>query len=603
MNAQMIPLSQLSLSPLNRRRTGGKNVSDLVASIPAHGLLQNLIVMPAGEGFEVIAGGRRLRALQQLEAEGRLPADPTSVPCKVLTNGESTEASTAENAIRKDMHPADQFEAFRDMIDGGADLTEVAAHFGVAELVVRQRLKLGRVSPKILQAYRDEILTLKAVEAYALSDDHTEQEAVFTGNGGRLEYTIRQALMRKAVHATDKRLQVIGGLEAYEQAGGVVVRDLFDEEGTSAFATDAKLVNKLANQALEARAQPLRDAGWSFVDVGLSLSPYEYGGRSGAAEKADKTKTGAIVYADHSGKICIEIGLKRPTKKPEVKKAAATKEAKKKRDPSELDDRAVERLRTVRDLATAHFVATHPHVALAALAASAIAQLRRQASQGIARIHGIDEVVLLELNVGPTYLARDLKDANDDALQALEAKYRDLPPKGDAPVLAWALAQKDEVLLAITAVAVARNFDLGNSYQGRPEGTDHSAAFAELVKSDTPFAWKVTAEWISEQTREYVLAAVTEARGAGVAADLSQMKDKPFDGRAAALLEDAGWLPAPLRGPGYAAKAATGARPKEATPRKAPPAPKKAATKNPAKKSPAKAATKKASKKAKGGRK
>jgi ParB family chromosome partitioning protein len=596
MNAQMIPLSQLSLSPLNRRRTGGKNVSDLVASIPAHGLLQNLIVMPAGEGFEVIAGGRRLRALQQLEAEGRLPADLTSVPCKVLTNGESTEASTAENAIRKDMHPADQFEAFRDLIDGGADLTEVAAHFGVAEIVVRQRLKLGRVSPKILQAYRDEILTLKAVEAYALSDDHAEQEAVFAGNNGRLEYSVRQALMRKAVHATDKRVQVIGGLEAYEQAGGVVVRDLFDEDGTSAFATDAKLVNKLANQALEARAQPLRDAGWSFVDVGLNLSPYEYGGRGGAGEKADRAKTGAIVYADHSGKICIEVGLKRPAKRPEVKKAAATKEAKKQRAADELDDRTTERLRAVRDLATAHFVATHPHVALAAVAANSIAQLRRKLG---ARMHGLDEVIMLEIADGTHHMVRGIDDANEAALQALEIKARDLAPQGDEPVLAWALKQKEEVLLRVLAIVAARGFDLGGGYGYTHEGGDYGADFAQLVGCDVPITWSVTPKWVGDQTREYVLAAVTEAHGPLVAAELAKMADKPFDGRAADLLDMAGWLPAPLRTAAYQAKVAPPAI--AAMPPK--PGATKKGTKKATKKAPAKSAAKKAAKKAKGGRK
>lgn len=116
-----IPLSALHLSPLNARKTRTGDVDDLAASIAAHGLLQNLTVTvnnKPGE-FEVVAGGRRLAAMQQLEREGRLPASLASgVPCLVIEDNDvAHEASTAENTLRENMHPADQFEAFKRMVD------------------------------------------------------------------------------------------------------------------------------------------------------------------------------------------------------------------------------------------------------------------------------------------------------------------------------------------------------------------------------------------------------------------------------------------------------------------------------------------------------
>jgi len=75
------------------------------------------------------------------------------VPCTLTqSDTNATELGLAENVIRAPMHPADQFEAFRMVIDAGASVTDVAAHFGVEENLVVKRLKLGRLSPTILRA-------------------------------------------------------------------------------------------------------------------------------------------------------------------------------------------------------------------------------------------------------------------------------------------------------------------------------------------------------------------------------------------------------------------------------------------------------------------
>ena len=81
-----IPLSQLELSPANVRKTpaDASAFTELKASIAAHGLLENLIASamehgPDGIGrYAVIAGGRRLAAMQALAAEGALEED---TPC------------------------------------------------------------------------------------------------------------------------------------------------------------------------------------------------------------------------------------------------------------------------------------------------------------------------------------------------------------------------------------------------------------------------------------------------------------------------------------------------------------------------------------------
>src|SRR5690349_15331471 len=110
---QFIPLPLLGPSPRNVRKTEDSGIGDLAASIAAHGLLQNLTVCAAEHGtYTVEAGGRRLLALQALASDGRIDAD-YGVPCLVLDpDADLLEASLAENVIRQDMHPADEFDAF-----------------------------------------------------------------------------------------------------------------------------------------------------------------------------------------------------------------------------------------------------------------------------------------------------------------------------------------------------------------------------------------------------------------------------------------------------------------------------------------------------------
>src|SRR5579871_6046515 len=134
---RLIAVSRLEKSPDNARRTTPKiGMDELKASLLSHGLMQNLVVTDAGDGrFLVIAGGRRLEAIQSLQAEGKLPED-FAVPCQVVADEDALELSLAENTVRLAMHPADQFEAFAALIDKGATAAEVARRFGVEETTV-----------------------------------------------------------------------------------------------------------------------------------------------------------------------------------------------------------------------------------------------------------------------------------------------------------------------------------------------------------------------------------------------------------------------------------------------------------------------------------
>lgn len=264
---QLIAASKLEKSPLNARRTVAKNGDEeLKASILAHGLMQNLVVTDADGGkFHVIAGGRRLQAIQSLQSAGKLSQD-FAVPCQVVADESALEMSLAENVVRLAMHPADQFEAFAELIEQGQAASDVAARFGVEESLVHKRMKLARVAPELFQLYRAHEMTLECLMAFTVADDHRRQLKVYESLSAWQKEdssAIRDALTERMVEASSKLAQFVG-LEAYTAAGGATRADLFGEE---IYLEKPSLLNKLAEQKLDAIRQELETEGWGWIEM------------------------------------------------------------------------------------------------------------------------------------------------------------------------------------------------------------------------------------------------------------------------------------------------------------------------------------------------
>jgi ParB family chromosome partitioning protein len=211
--------------------------------------------------FEVVAGGRRLAALKMLAKKKALAKD-APIACHVLDGEDAAEISLAENEMRQAMHPADQFEAFKALIDAGHGIEDIAARFGVPPTVVRQRLKLAAVSPKLMALYRKAELTLDQLMAFTVSDDHAAQEAAWfdAPHWQRSAQTIRQTLTAAHVRADDRRAKFVT-VGAYVGAGGSVITDLFQSKSGS-YLTDPALLDRLANEKLEREAETVRQEDW-----------------------------------------------------------------------------------------------------------------------------------------------------------------------------------------------------------------------------------------------------------------------------------------------------------------------------------------------------
>ena len=279
-----IPFNKLVLSQANVRRVkSGVSIDELAESIARRGLIQSLHVRPVLDAdgvetgmFEVPAGGRRYRALELLAKQKRL-AKTTPVPCVVGDAASGIlidEISLVENIDRAPLHPLDQFRAFQAMRDKGMTEEAIAAAFFVGVNVVKQRLRLASISPTLLDIYAEDGMTLEMLMAFTVSADHARQKQVWeaiSAGWQKEPWQIRRMLTETTVRASDKRA-VFVGIDAYEAAGGMMLRDLFQSDD-GGWLQDVALLDRLVAEKLKAAADEIAAEGWKWVEAALSL-PY-----------------------------------------------------------------------------------------------------------------------------------------------------------------------------------------------------------------------------------------------------------------------------------------------------------------------------------------
>jgi ParB family chromosome partitioning protein len=280
-----IPFNKLVLSQSNVRRVkAGVSIEQLAESIAQRTLLQSLNVRAVldGEGnetgiFEVPAGGRRYRALELLVKQKRM-AKTQPVPCVVREGGIAEDDSLAENDERVGLHPLDQFRAFKTLSDTGLSEEDIGARHFVSPAIVKQRLRLASVSPKLHEVYAEDGMTLEQLMAFSVTADQVRQEQVWENvsrSGYDEPYQIRRMLTEQTIRASDRRAQFVG-VGAYEQAGGGILRDLFEHDD-GGWLQDVALLDRLVTEKLTAEAESIAKEGWKWISVAVDF-PYGHAG-------------------------------------------------------------------------------------------------------------------------------------------------------------------------------------------------------------------------------------------------------------------------------------------------------------------------------------
>lgn len=344
-----IPLDRLMLSSLNVRKTErDADIAALAEDIAAAGLLTSLNVVPAhfttGEAeadwadkFEVVAGGRRYQALQRLAGDGRLPADHP-VPCMIMPREAARETSLSENLHRVAMNPADEFDAFAEIVAqaelrGDPDPQGYCARrFGVSKRHVAERLRLAALAPEILEALRKGAITLDSAKAYAGTEDRELQLKVFLDQlkpGAWRPHdpaTVRSALRGVTLAIADP-LVVYAGLAAYREAGGRTEVEMFMGADGEERVLDVPLVHKLVQAKAEAAlAAHVKAEGWKqgllMKGVGFAAKwpkapdgfekAWDYGVDLGELSKAERKRCIAVVAVAPDGDGLKTIGRFKP---------------------------------------------------------------------------------------------------------------------------------------------------------------------------------------------------------------------------------------------------------------------------------------------------
>lgn len=253
---------------INSRSDGFRDadIDSLANSILQLGLIQPLSVQANGEGYRVIDGNRRYRAIRQLSDAGQWDADkPIPVLVRAVISEDARQLSLAANVERVQLHPADEYEAFAKIAAEGATVEDIALRFGIPARAVRQRMALGRLIPEVLADYRENKVDGTVLKALANVDQDTQRK--FYVEQGMRGWQLREALQpaREDVIRPDLPLAEFLGRDEYVAGGGTFVTDLFVDEDQQLWADPALAMLLAADKANRLCEQFLKD-GWAFAE-------------------------------------------------------------------------------------------------------------------------------------------------------------------------------------------------------------------------------------------------------------------------------------------------------------------------------------------------
>lgn len=645
--AMDIPFNQLRLSDKNVRNIyEPKTVAQLAESIATNGLIQSLSARPLYDddgnetgSYEVQAGGRRFRALELLVKKNRRPADhPT--PCVVKSNGFAEDDSYIENSQREALHPIDEFRAFKAMLETGKSEAQIASTHKVSVAFVRQRLRLAAASPTILQAFRDEKLTLEQLMAFCIVDDHARQESVWE----RVQkdyysdaFYIRNMMTEDDIKASDSRVSFVG-LDAYEKAGGTVERDLFSDK-TEGFLKDADLLNKLVADKLEAERQALIAAGWNWVEANVSI-PYDRKqgldrllGEEPTLTKAEEKQLakltkerealdaldewsdeqearhdelqdlmsaiedkplvfsseqmasgGCFLSIGHDGHLRVDLGYVRPEDRPVTDTQAGVGEepdagAEENEQPSNkpLSGSLIQDLTSYRTVALRNELAQNFDVAF-------VSVVHAMALTHFYTFHSNDSCLQLKLDTSFPAKAPGLDTwGHTQAIEHRDMGWRKALPTEPDTLWQALLDMKQADLKHLFAYLASLAVNAVNTaHYHRKRELAHAETLATTLGLDMAKAgWTNTAEnYLGRVSKPRIIEAVTEACGAETATLIADLKKDKMVKEAERLLQGTGWLPEVLRTASNADAPITVAVAEDAGPEAAEPLPAFLATNN-----------------------
>lgn len=169
---QEIDISAIRPNPYQPRdQFDEEALGALADSIREVGVLQPVLVRPAGDGYELIAGERRWRASRRVGLQ-RIPA-----LVRETDDGSALEQALVENLQREELNPLEEAGAYQQLIeDFGLTHEQVAQKAGCSRASVTNTLRLLSLPPSIQRMVRERQLTMGHARALLGTPDRSFQE-------------------------------------------------------------------------------------------------------------------------------------------------------------------------------------------------------------------------------------------------------------------------------------------------------------------------------------------------------------------------------------------------------------------------------------------
>jgi ParB family transcriptional regulator, chromosome partitioning protein len=199
-----IPLARIRENPRQPRlRMDDAALEGLAASIREHGVLQPILVTETLDGYQLVAGERRVRAARIAGLE-RIPAI-----VRQLADRQQLELALVENLQREDLDPIEAARGYRQLIDEfGFTQEDLANRVGRARSTVANTLRLLDLHPSVQEAVADRRVTEGHARALGGLDPTAQSRVVETVIGEDLSVRQTEELVRRLREPREPRAEV-----------------------------------------------------------------------------------------------------------------------------------------------------------------------------------------------------------------------------------------------------------------------------------------------------------------------------------------------------------------------------------------------------------
>jgi len=306
MQIQEIKFGDIAVAETNARSKKAVNgVDTLAASILGLGLLCPLIGVKSGKGADIIAGQRRLAAIDKIRKKD--PSAFKTVPVYLiegLTAAQAIEMSLHENLERELLGPIDEADAFAKMQKEGAPIADIAANFGRKEQFVHQRLKIAALPAWAKRGITDGDISLGVAQVMTSAAKAMLTELGKEFKSGANPYVFNNASSMINRLSQSSRIQQGVGLFDVEGSGLTVIRNLFDEEFDGTILEVDKFW-EMQNAAIQEKKEEFEAEGHEVHIFAKEdhFPSYKY-------DQSKAKKHTVVIEADYDGSVTVTKSLK-----------------------------------------------------------------------------------------------------------------------------------------------------------------------------------------------------------------------------------------------------------------------------------------------------